>query len=116
MAKTKPDVKAQAKKSVATNAMFKKTGKEALRQENSRHMKDAVEKPTKTSKSSKGRKPKDTAKPLPAHPLDAQFAGKIRLIQQIYFHSKFKMRQPSLRSRVRLLKTKLSLFSTTPIT
>lgn len=79
MAKTKPDVKAYAKKSIATNAMFKKVGKEALRQKDSRHMKHATEKSTKTSKSSKGYKPKHVAKPIPEHPLAAEFAGKFRL-------------------------------------
>lgn len=40
-------------------------------------MKDAIEKPTKTSKGSKEYKPKHIAKHIPEHPLAAEFAGSI---------------------------------------
>ena len=77
MAKTKPDIKAHVKKSVATNAIFKKSGKEALRQKESRHVKDVTEKSTKASRSNKGYKQRHTAKHIPEHTLAAEFAGKI---------------------------------------
>ena len=76
MAMTKPHGDARAKKSVATNAMFKKVGKEALRQ-TSRHMKGTFERTTKVSKSDKS---KHKAKHIPEHTLATDFAGKIRLI------------------------------------
>lgn len=81
MAKTEPDVPAQGTSSVAMNAMFKKFGKEAPRQGKIHHMKDAIEKPTKASKSksNKGYKSKHTAKHIPEHPLAGAFAGKIDL-------------------------------------
>lgn len=82
MAKTKPNVKAHAKNSVATNAMFKKTGKAARREEKSHHMKDAIEKPAKFSKSNKGYKPKHIAEHISEHPLAAEFAGSIEQSRQ----------------------------------
>lgn len=84
MAKTKPDVKAHAKKSVATNAMFDRAGREAPRKEESRYMKDAIKRPTKASKSIKEYKRKHMAKHIPEHPLATEFAGKIRLIQSLH--------------------------------
>lgn len=77
MAKNKPDAKAHATKSVATNAMFKKAGKEALRQQTSRHTKDAIEKSTNVSRSNKVYKSKHVAKHNLEHPLATDFAGKI---------------------------------------
>lgn len=77
MAKTKRNVEAHAKKSVATNVMFKKDGKEALRQRDPLHMKDAVEKSTKASKSNKGHKSKRVVKHIAEHTLAAEFAGRI---------------------------------------
>ncbi|CAD6582330.1 MAG: monothiol glutaredoxin grx5 [Alectoria sarmentosa] len=77
MAKTTSDVKAHAKTSVATNALFKKAGKETLRQEKSRHMKNAIEKSTKASKSNKEYKAKHIVKHIPEHPLAAEFAESI---------------------------------------
>lgn len=112
MAKTKPNVKAHAKKSVTTNAIFKTAGKKALRQERTCHTKDAIEKPTKASKSSKEYKPKHTTKHIPEHPLAAEFACKIRLIQYLYLHSKIKVRQAALSTHVRRSKRKPLLFST----
>ncbi len=88
MAKTKPDVKAQAKKAVATNAMFKKAGNEALHQERSRHAKNAIEKTINASKSNKGYKSKPVAKHTQENPLATEFAGKTRLVQYFYLHSK----------------------------
>ena len=112
MAKTKPSSKAHAKKSVATNAIFKTAGKKALRQEKSSHTKDAIEKPTKASKSSKEYKSKHTTKHIPEHPLAAEFAGKIHLIQSLHLHSEIKVRQAALNTRVRRSKRKPLLFST----
>lgn len=77
MAKTKSDVKAHAKKSVATNAVFKEVGKGALRKEESRRMKDAIEKPIKASRSNKTYKSKHMAKHIPDHSLAAEFAASI---------------------------------------
>ena len=78
MAKTKPGMDAHAKKSVSTNAMFKKVDQEPLPQK-SHHMKDTVKKITKLSKNNKGYKPKHAAKDVPEHTLAAEFAGKIWL-------------------------------------
>lgn len=102
MAKTKSDVKAHAKKSVATNAVFKEVGKGALRKEESRRTKDAIEKPIKASRSNKMYKSKHMAKHIPDHSLAAEFAGRIRLIGYLYFYSNIKMRQLALSTRVRL--------------
>ena len=73
MAKTKPDVQLQSKKSVPTHAMFKKAGIESLRQEKTAQKKYATEKSTKAAKSTKKRK----AKQLPEHPLAAAFSGTV---------------------------------------
>ncbi|MCJ1454982.1 hypothetical protein MMC28_005335 [Mycoblastus sanguinarius] len=74
MAKTKPDVQLQSKKSVPTHAMFKKAGIESLRQEKTAQKKYATEKSTKAAKSTKKRK----AKQLPEHPLAAAFSDSIQ--------------------------------------
>ena len=110
MAKTTSDVKAHAKTSVATNALFKKAGKETLRQEKSRHMKNAIEKSTKASKSNKEYKAKHIVKHIPEHPLAAEFAGKIRLTQPLHLHSETEVLQKALSSRVGLSKRKPLLF------
>lgn len=80
MAKTKSDVNAKAKKSVATNAMFNKVEKE-VRQAKPHHAKDAIGKSAKASKGSKAYKSKHKAKHIPEHPLAAEFAGKTDLIE-----------------------------------
>lgn len=75
MAKTKFDVKAHAKKTVATNAVFKEAGKDGLCKEKSRHVKDAIEKPIKALRSNKLYKPKPIAEHIPDHSLAAEFTG-----------------------------------------
>ena len=84
MAKTKPNVHAQAKNSVATNAMFKKVNQVDPR-ENPRNTKDVMKKTTKGSKSKNGNKHKHRAKHAPEHTLAADFAGEIWLIQSPVF-------------------------------
>ena len=79
MAKKNPDLDHHAKNSIATNLMFKETGKAALCHINSRHKKDGIEKPAKTLKRKKGHKLKHVAKDIPEHTLAADFAGKICL-------------------------------------
>ena len=91
MAKTKPDINAHAKKSITTNTLFKKGGKDALRQYKSRYMNDAVEKPTMATKSHKKYKPKHPEKRIPEHPMATEFAGKISLTKSPHPHSNIKV-------------------------
>ena len=88
MGKTKPDAKAHATKAVATNAIFKKAGKQAPGQQTSRHAKVAIEKPTKVSKNNKEYKYKHTAKNVSEQPFASDFIGEIHPIQYLYFRSK----------------------------
>ncbi|KAM0797477.1 hypothetical protein BDR22DRAFT_892327 [Usnea florida] len=74
MGKTKPDTKAHATKAVATNAIFKKAGKQALGHETTRHTKDAIEKPTKAFKSNKS---KHTPKNIPEQPFASDFIATV---------------------------------------
>ena len=76
MAKTKPNIGAYTKKSVATNVIFEKVGPEALRRR-SRYMKDKIKKTTKFSESDKVYKPRHVA--VPENTLAAEFAGNVRL-------------------------------------
>ena len=87
MGKTKSDAKAHATKAVATNAIFKKAGKQALGHETARYAKDAIEKPTKVFKSNKEYKSKHTAKNISEQPFASDFIGEIHPIQNLCFRS-----------------------------
>lgn len=85
MAKTKPDVKVRAKKSVSTNAIFKKAGKEALRQEQIGQRKYAIEKSAMAARNSKEQKAKHRSKQVTEHPLAEAFSGpKISISTPLY--------------------------------
>ena len=87
MGKTKPDTKAHASKAVATNAIFKKAGKQALGHETTRHTKDAIEKPTKVFRSNKEYKSKHTPKNIPEQPFASDFIGETHQTQNLCFRS-----------------------------
>ena len=88
MGKTKSDAKAHATKAVATNAIFKKAGKQTLGHKTTRYAKDTIEKPTKVSKSNKEYKSKHTAKNKSEQPFASDFIGEIHPIQTLCFRSK----------------------------
>lgn len=114
MPKTKPNVDAKAKKSVATNAMFNKVGKASIRQEKARHMKDTLGKSTMASKGSKGQKSKHRATRTTAHPLAADFAGKTHSIQSSHSSSKVEVATGSIEnSREAIEEKALALLDVT---
>ena len=87
MGKSKSDAKAHATKAVATNAIFKKAGKQVPGHETIRHSRDAIEKPTKVFKSNKEYKSKRTPKNIPEQPFASDFIGEIHPIQNLCFRS-----------------------------
>lgn len=88
MGKSKPDAKAHATKAVATNAIFKKAGKQNLGHKTTHYAKDAIEKPIKVSKSNKEYKSKHTAKNISEQPFASDFIGEIHSIQDLCFRSR----------------------------